>query len=127
METNTTPTRLNNSLIHDNWKRSPELRKRGRELLDLKENEFCVLGVGQVEVKKGCEDFIEIGKQVPNAQFRWIGSKPYGVLTEDVLKINTQIKDAPQNIKFAGLLSARVNLTPAYRFPAIILRPVPPI
>ena len=99
----TTIVRLNNPLLVDNWKRNPELRKKGREILGLKENDFCVLGVGQLEGRKGCEDYIEIGKQVTNAQFRWIGGRPFGMMTEGIRKLNRQINTAPSNIKFAGL------------------------
>jgi 1,2-diacylglycerol-3-alpha-glucose alpha-1,2-galactosyltransferase len=95
--------KLNNPLLLDNWKRTPELRKKGREILGLKENDVCVLGVGQLEGRKGCSDFIEIGKHVPDAQFRWIGGRPFGMMTEGIIKLNKQIADAPSNIKFAGM------------------------
>ena len=96
---------LYNPLPVDYWKRNPELRKKGREILGLKDDEFCVLGVGQVEGRKGCEDFFEIGKQIPNAQFRWVGGRPFGVLTEGIHSLNKQIKNAPDNIKFPGVFS----------------------
>lgn len=99
----TTIVLLNNSIQIDNWKRTPELRKKGREILELKENDFCILGVGQIENRKGCDDFIEIGKQVTNAQFRWIGGRPFGMMTEGILKLNNKITNAPGNIKFPGL------------------------
>jgi len=101
----TTIVRLNNPILIDNWKRNPELRRRGREILGLNENDFCVLGVGQLESRKGCEDFIEIGKHVANAQFRWIGGRPFGMMTEGIRKLNKQITTAPSNISFAGLFS----------------------
>ncbi len=99
----TTILRLDNPILLDTWKRNPELRKKGRALLGLQENDFCVLGVGQLEGRKGCEDFIEIGKKVPGAEFRWIGGRPFGILTEGILRLNRQIASAPSNIKFSGL------------------------
>jgi 1,2-diacylglycerol-3-alpha-glucose alpha-1,2-galactosyltransferase len=99
----TTIAILSNPLPVDYWKRNTELRKKGRAILGLKENDFCVLGVGQLESRKGCEDFIEIGKQIPNAQFRWIGGRPFGAMTAGIRKLNQQIEDAPENITFAGL------------------------
>ena len=103
VKTNIVP--LYNPLPVDNWKRNPELRKKGREILGLKDDDFCVLGVGQIESRKGCDDFLEIGKQIPNAQFRWIGGRPFGMLTEGIHKLNKQIINAPSNIKFLGLFS----------------------
>jgi len=101
----TTIVRLNNSIQIDNWKRTPELRKKGRDILGLKDNDFCILGVGQIENRKGCGDFIEIGQQVTNAKFRWIGGRPFGLMTEGILKLNNKITHAPGNIKFPGLFS----------------------
>lgn len=99
----TTILRLDNPILLDTWKRNPELRKKGRALLGLQEDDFCVLGVGQLEGRKGCEDFIEIGKKVPGAEFRWIGGRPFGILTEGILRLNRLIASAPSNIKFSGL------------------------
>jgi len=95
--------RLSNPLQLEKWKRTKELRAKGRAILGLKENEFCVLGVGQLQQRKGPQDFIEIGKQIPQAQFRWIGGRPFGLMTEGIKKLNKQIDDAPANIQFAGL------------------------
>ena len=95
--------RIANPLQIDKWKRTAELRKKGREILNLKEGEFCVLDVGQLQQRKGPEDFIEIGKILPHIQFRWIGGRPFGGMTEGVNRLDRKIEDAPPNIKFAGL------------------------
>jgi 1,2-diacylglycerol-3-alpha-glucose alpha-1,2-galactosyltransferase len=95
--------RMANPLQLDKWKRTDALRKKGREILGLKENDFCVLGVGQLQQRKGPEDFIEIGKKLPNIQFRWIGGRPFGALTEGIKRLDKKIEEAPDNIKFAGL------------------------
>jgi len=97
--------RIDNPLHLNKWKRTPELRAKGRALLGLKENEFCVLGVGQLQQRKGPEDFIEIGKQVPNAQFRWAGGRPFGAMTEGIGRLDQHITAAPDHIQFAGLFS----------------------
>jgi 1,2-diacylglycerol-3-alpha-glucose alpha-1,2-galactosyltransferase len=95
--------RMNNPLLIDSWKRTPELRKKGRKILGLKEHDFCVLGVGQLENRKGCEDFVKIGAQIPDAQFRWVGGRPWKLFTDGYQSINKQIADAPGNIKFSGM------------------------
>ena len=100
----TTIVRLGNPLFTDRWKRNSELRERGRKLLGLSQDDFCVLGVGQLEGRKGCEDFIEIGKQVPGAQFRWIGGRPFGMMTEGIPKLNKNIKNASVNVQFQGIV-----------------------
>jgi 1,2-diacylglycerol-3-alpha-glucose alpha-1,2-galactosyltransferase len=97
--------RMANPLQVEKWKRTEELRKKGREILNLKEGEFCVLDVGQLQHRKGPEDFIEIGKKLPHIQFRWIGGRPFGAMTEGIKRLNKKIEEAPPNIKFAGLFS----------------------
>lgn len=92
-----------NPISIDKWKRTNELRKKGREILGIADDEFCVLGVGQVQNRKGCSDFIEIGKQIPEAKFRWIGGTPMGIFNEGTTSLKKQIASAPSNIKFSGL------------------------
>lgn len=96
---------INNPILLNNWKRTDELRSKGREILGLNDNDFCILGVGQLEGRKGCSDFIEIAKQIPNAQFRWIGGRPFGKMTEGIKRLEKQIREAPSNVKFSGLFS----------------------
>ncbi|HET9053002.1 MAG TPA: glycosyltransferase family 4 protein, partial [Cyclobacteriaceae bacterium] len=95
--------RIANPLQIQKWKRTDALRKKGREMFGLKEGDFCVLGVGQLQQRKGPEDFIEIGKRLPHIQFRWIGGRPFGAITEGVSRLNRKIEQAPFNVKFTGL------------------------
>lgn len=99
--------RMANPLQLGKWKRTEELRKKGREILGLKDNEFCVMDVGQLQQRKGPEDFIEIGKKLPHIQFRWIGGRPFGAITEGIKQLDKKIEEAPDNIKFAGLYSLK--------------------
>jgi 1,2-diacylglycerol-3-alpha-glucose alpha-1,2-galactosyltransferase len=94
-----------NPLQIEKWKRTEALRKKGREILNLKDGEFCVMDVGQLQQRKGPEDFIEIGKKLPHIQFRWIGGRPFGAMTEGINRLNKKIEEAPSNIKFSGLFS----------------------
>lgn len=97
--------RMANPLQIDKWRRTDELRKKGREILGLNDGEFCVMDVGQLQARKGPEDFIEIAKKLPHIQFRWIGGRPFGAMTEGVKRLDKKIEEAPANIKFAGLFS----------------------
>ncbi len=95
--------RLANPVPVDFWKRTPELRCSGREMLSISEDEFVILGVGQIEGRKGVEDFIDIGKAMPGAKFIWAGGRPFGPLTEGLIRINNRIVSAPENVRFAGM------------------------
>ncbi len=59
--------RIVNPVIIDFWKRTEEKRKKGRQMLGLSEHDFVVLGVGQLQGRKGVEDFIEIAQAITDA------------------------------------------------------------
>ena len=48
------------------WKFTEDKRKQGRALLRIPEGQKVVLGVGQLQKRKGVEDFIEIAKNHPD-------------------------------------------------------------
>jgi len=95
--------RIYNPIRTQSWKRNPQLRAAGRKLLGLKEHDFVVLGVGQIQGRKGVEDFIEVAGQIPGAKFVWAGGRPFGVFTEGISRINSQIDDNAQKVYFSGL------------------------
>ena len=98
--------RLYNPIPTEIWKRTEAKRKKGRELLGLKDSDFVVLGVGQLQARKGVEDFMDVAAAIPNAKFVWAGGRPFGALTEGIQRINKRIDDAQNtNIQFTGMLS----------------------
>ncbi|WP_367301730.1 hypothetical protein [Listeria fleischmannii] len=53
------------------------MRKKYQIPLD----KFVVLGVGQVQHRKGVLDFIEVAKSLPDIQFVWAGGFSFGKIT----------------------------------------------
>jgi 1,2-diacylglycerol-3-alpha-glucose alpha-1,2-galactosyltransferase len=86
----------------DTWRRTAENRVRGRQRLGLKENEFVVLGVGQLIGRKGIDDFLDIARAVPEVKFVWAGGRPFGKLTEGIKRIDERIRNAGINFINAG-------------------------
>ncbi len=91
-----------NPVHKDNWKRTEENRKRGRQKLGLTDNEFVVLGVGQLEKRKGVDDFLDIAEAIPEVRFVWAGGRPFGGLTEGIIRINERFANAGNNVINAG-------------------------
>lgn len=114
-----------NPISAEKWQRTNEKRQKGRALLGLKDNAFVVLGVGQLQARKGVEDFIDISEQIPEAQFVWVGGRPFKTITEGIARIDNRIQHAKSNIHFAGMLdlemmplvyaAADVMLFPSYQ------------
>lgn len=95
--------RICNPIPLDFWRGNAEYRKKGREMLGLKESGFVVLGVGQLEGRKGVEDFLDIAAAIPEARFVWAGGRPFGALTEGLIRINNRISQASSHISFPGM------------------------
>ena len=91
-----------NPVHAENWRRSEEKRKRGRKMLNLNENEFVVLGVGQLTGRKGVDDFLDVAEAIPEARFVWAGGRPFGGLTEGIVRIDERFRNAGNNVRNAG-------------------------
>jgi 1,2-diacylglycerol-3-alpha-glucose alpha-1,2-galactosyltransferase len=86
----------------ETWRRTPENRAKGRQRLGLKENEFVVLGVGQLVGRKGVDDFLDIAQAIPEVKFVWAGGRPFGGLTEGIKRIDERFRNAGNNFINGG-------------------------
>jgi len=84
------------------WKRTEEMWIKGRQILGLSQNEFVVLGVGQLQGRKGVDDFLDIAEAIPEARFVWVGGRPFGALTEGLIRINKKLRKAGSNVILTG-------------------------
>jgi 1,2-diacylglycerol-3-alpha-glucose alpha-1,2-galactosyltransferase len=95
---------INNPILTASWSNTALKKESIRKDLGIGETEFVVLGVGQLQKRKGVEDFIDMATKMPHLTFIWVGGRPFGNLTEGVSRINERIANAPKNIKFTGLI-----------------------
>ena len=93
---------IGNPVDLNKWYPSPEKRVLGRKIIGLPMHSKIVLGVGQLQKRKGVEDFIELAILHPDIHFVWVGRRPFGAISEGVGRINQKIADAPSNLKFLG-------------------------
>jgi len=96
--------KIYNPIRTEYWERSPEMRISGRKKLGLSEHDFVILGVGQIQGRKGIEDFMEVASQIPSAKFVWAGGRPFGVFTEGISRIDQQMEDSSSHVQFTGML-----------------------
>jgi 1,2-diacylglycerol-3-alpha-glucose alpha-1,2-galactosyltransferase len=95
--------RIFNPLPVDKFLPTPERRAAGRKLLGLPEDAFLVLGVGQIQGRKGVETFLEVSRACPDLNFVWVGGRPFGLMTEGIVRLNRLIAAAGKNVKFPGM------------------------
>lgn len=94
--------KIYNPINVDFWKRTEENRKKGRQNLGISDNDYVVLGVGQLQQRKGVEDFLDIAEAIPEARFVWAGGRPFGAFTEGLIRINARFRKACKNVISTG-------------------------
>lgn len=93
-----------NPVIPLKWKRTEQRRLEGRRMLGLSDSDFVVLGVGQLEGRKGVEDFLDIAESITEAKFVWAGGRPFGIMTEGIMRINSRVAKTNSQVKFTGMV-----------------------
>lgn len=79
-----------------------------KEKFGFKRDDFIVLGVGQVQTRKGVEDFVRVAKAMPHVQFVWAGGFSFGVITDGYNELKKIVENPPENVKFIGIVERNV-------------------
>ncbi|MDD2797231.1 MAG: glycosyltransferase [Bacteroidales bacterium] len=95
--------RVYNPIPTERWKSSPKRRAEGRRILGIADDEFVVLGVGQLQARKGVEEFMDVAEAIPGARFVWAGGRPFKAMTEGIARIDKRIANVTANVQFAGM------------------------
>jgi len=96
--------------------------KNTRERYGVSENEFVVLGVGQVQTRKGVKDFVEVAKNLPDITFVWAGGFSFGVITDGYDELKNIYENPPQNVKFIGIVP-RNEMNDIYNMADVLFMP----
>ena len=108
-------------------------KKALRRQYQLPERAFVVLGAGQVQTRKGVQDFVQVARENPNFKFIWSGGFSFGAMTDGYESLKKIVAAPPANVKFLGIVPrsqmnelynlANVLLVPSYNelFPMTIL------
>ena len=118
------------------YKYTKTQKNKIREKYGLKDEDFIVLGAGQVQTRKGVKDFIECAKKLPKIKFVWCGGFSFGKITDGYDELKEIMENPPKNVKFLGIIPreemndmfnmADVLFVPSYNelFPMTILEAV---
>lgn len=91
-----------------------------REKYGIKKGPFTVLGVGQVQHRKGVLDFIKIAKMLPDLQFLWVGGFTFGMITDGYAELTDAMENAPDNVTFTGIVE-REDMNLIYNMSDVLL------
>ena len=62
------------------------------------QDKFVVLGCGQIQTRKGFDDFVEVAKQNPDLFFIWAGGFSFGRIMHGYKKYKKMLENLPQNM-----------------------------
>ena len=74
------------------------------EKYDIPKNSFVVLGVGQVQTRKGVLDFIDIANKNKDMLFLWAGGFSFGHITDGYKELKEIVQNPPSNVRFLGMI-----------------------
>ena len=86
------------------YKMNDKDRKKARKEFNLKDDEFVVLGAGQVQNRKGVLDFVKVAEKLPDITFVWAGGFSFGAITDGHKELEKIMKNPPKNVKFIGII-----------------------
>ncbi|WP_125711485.1 glycosyltransferase family 4 protein [Lacticaseibacillus porcinae] len=68
------------------------------------QDDFVVFGAGQVQDRKGVDDFIALAKRNPDMRFIWAGGFSFGMITNGYDHLKSAVANAPENLTFTGIV-----------------------
>lgn len=75
-----------------------------RHELKIPLDKFVVFGDGQVQERKGIDDFVKMAKANPDVQFIWAGGFSFGKITDGYNHYKEMVDNPPENLIFTGIV-----------------------
>ncbi len=88
----------------------------------INQDDFTVLGVGQVQTRKGVKDFVEVAKMLPEITFVWAGGFSFGKMTDGYDELKEIYENPPANVKFIGIVK-REQMNDIYNMADVLFMP----
>ena len=86
------------------YSESQEKKNSFRHQLGIPLNKFVVFGDGQVQARKGVDDFAKFAEANPEMQFIWAGGFSFGKITDGYDHFKKLVENPPHNLKFTGII-----------------------
>lgn len=98
-------TYIPNYVSKDNfYKKSKKEKDNIRSELGISKDSFVVLGVGQIQTRKGVLDFVSVAKSLTDITFVWCGGFSFGKITDGYDELKQVYENPPSNLKFLGIV-----------------------
>ena len=93
-----------------------------REKYGISKDSFVVLGVGQVQTRKGVMDFIDVANKMPDTTFVWCGGFSFGRITDGYDDLKKVYENPPKNVIFTGIVP-RDEMNDMYNMADVLFMP----
>ncbi|MFD1417904.1 glycosyltransferase family 4 protein [Companilactobacillus keshanensis] len=86
------------------YEKTAEEKANFRKKIGISEDKLIVFGDGQVQERKGIDDFYKLAQDNPDIEFIWAGGFSFGKITDGYDRYKDMIEKAPKNMKFTGIV-----------------------
>ena len=93
-----------------------------RKKYNISADAFVVLGVGQVQTRKGVMDFIDVANKMPDTTFVWCGGFSFGRITDGYDELKKIYENPPKNVIFTGIVP-REEMNDMYNMADVLFMP----
>ncbi len=98
-------TYIPNFVSKDKWHKLKKAeRQKVRSEMGFSDNQTVVMGAGQVQQRKGIDDFVKLAKLNPGVKFIWAGGFSFGKITDGYEKYKKMMENPPKNLNFLGII-----------------------
>lgn len=104
------------------YQQSVEEKRQWRLACQYQPHEFVILGIGQIQERKGIDDFVQLAQQNPMIKFIWAGGFSFGKMTAGYRKYKQIVSKPPKNLFFTGIIE-RDKLNGLYNMADLFLLP----
>lgn len=101
---------------------SNEAKTDFRTQIGIDKEAFVVMGAGQIQKRKGVDDFFQLAHDNPDIQFIWVGGFSFGRLTDGYEKYKIIYDNPPANLIFTGIVD-REDMNKYYNIADVFLLP----
>jgi 1,2-diacylglycerol-3-alpha-glucose alpha-1,2-galactosyltransferase len=116
-------TYIPNFVSKEKWyELSMDEKKSLKDRLKIARDKFIVLGAGQVQKRKGVDDFVALALKNLDVQFIWTGGFSFGKITAGFERYKEIVDHPPKNLIFTGTIS-REEMMQYYNIADLFLLP----
>ncbi|WP_259699981.1 glycosyltransferase [Geotoga petraea] len=109
-------------MFYTEYSKKESMKNDLRKQYGYSKDDFIIIGSGQIQPRKGIEDFYKLAKEQRNKKFIWVGGMPFKKATEGYEKMNKIINSNLSNLKFTGTIE-REKMIDYYRLSDVFFLP----